>query len=308
MATSCSQGALSSFYVEPAASPHTFDASSERYEFWRAGLRKEGSVVDSDGIRGTRSAAKESIRLGPYAVGGPVTMNFSPGMLDLWLPRILGANASGTTFAVAETLQVFGCLIGYDSNETVEYKDCMVNRALFHAVAEGPESEPRLADLTLDIWGLSTADGNATSLPSVAVPTATNYAPYIFSDAALTVLSAAREVKEWWLLIDNHLHRRWVNSQTATRMCPRSRTVMLRARVPYDTANLDLYDQAITGAAGTLALTNSTISTSFAFGNLVAPSEGAVIPGKTELDLTVQFVARSSGATKEIVVTNDSTV
>lgn len=308
MPTSCSQGALSSLYVEPLASPHTFDTSSERYEFWRAGLRKEGSIIDSDGIRGTRSAAKENIRLGPYQVGGPITMNFSPGMLDLWLPRILGAAGSGTTYAVAETLPVFGCLIGYDSNETVEYKDCMVNRALFHAVAEGPDSEPRLADLTLDIWGLTTDTENDTALPVVAVPTAANFAPYIFSDVVMTVLAAAREVKEWWILVDNHLHRRWVNSLTATRMCPRKRTVALRAVVPYDTANLDLYDQAVAGAAGTFALTNGTISTSFAFANLVAPSEGAVIPGKTELDLQLQFIARSSSTTKEIVVTNDSTV
>lgn len=307
MAASCSQGALSSFYVEPLASPHTFDSSSERYEFWRAGLRKEGTIIDSDGIRGTRSAAKENIRLGPYQVGGPMTMNFSAGMLDLWLPRILGAAESTNTFAVAETLPVFGCLIGYDSNETVEFKDCMVNQALFHAVAAGPDDEPRLADLTLDIWGLSTADGNSTALPSVAVPTAANFSPFIFSDVVMTVLSAAREVKEWWILVDNHLHRRWVNSLTAARMCPRKRTVMLRARVPYDSNNLDLYDQAIAGAAGTFALTNTgTNSCSFAFANLVAPSEGAVIPGKTELDLTMQFIARSSTTTKEIIVTNVS--
>lgn len=308
MPTSCSQGAMSSLYVEPLASPHVFDSSSERYEFWRAGLRKEGSIIDSDGIRGTRSAAKENIRLGPYQVGGPITMNFSPGMLDLWLPRILGAAESTDVFALAETLPVFGCLIGYDSNETVEFKDCMVNQALFHAVAAGPDDEPRLADLTLDIWGLTTDAENDTALPSVAVPTATSFAPFIFSDAVLTLLSAAREVKEWWIMVHNHLHRRWVNSTTPTRMCPRSRTVMLRARVPYDSANLDLYDQAIAGAAGTLALTNGTISTSFAFANLVAPSEGAVIPGKTELDLTVQFIARTSSTTKELIVTSDSTV
>lgn len=306
MATSCSQGALSSLYVEPAASPHTFDTNSERYEFWRENLRKDGSIIDSDGIRGTRSPAVENIRGGPYSIGGPITMNFSPGMLALWLPRILGANASGTTFALAETLQTFGVLIGYDSNATIEYKDCMVNQALFHAVAAGPDEEPRLADLTLDIWGLTSANG--TSLPAVSVPTAANFAPYIFSDVTMTVLSAAREVKEWWILVDNHLHRRWVNSVSATRMCARKRTTMLRARVPYDSANTDLYDQSAAGAAGTFALTNGTISTSFAFANLIAPSEGPVIPGKTELDLTVQWLARSSGATKELIVTNDSTV
>jgi hypothetical protein len=182
----------------------------------------------------------------------------------------------------------------------------MVNQALFHAVAAGPDDEPRLADLTLDIWGLTSA--NNTSLPSVSVPTAGNYAPYIFSDVTMTVLSATREVKEWWILVDNHLHRRWVNSLSATRMCPRSRTTMLRAVVPFDSANTDLYDQSAAGASGTFALTNGTISTSFAFANLIAPPEGPVIPGKTELDLTVQWMARSSGSTKEIIITNDSTV
>ncbi len=296
---------MSSLYVEPLASPHVFDTSSERYEFWRESLRKDGSIIDSDGIRGTRSAAKENIRQGPYSIGGPITMNFSAGMLDLWLPRILGTDESVNVFAVADTLPVFGCLIGYDSNFKIEYKDCMVNQALFHAVAAGPDDEPRLADLTLDIWGLTSANG--TTLPVVSVPTAANFSPFIFSDVVMTVLSAAREVKEWWILIDNHLHRRWVNSVSATRMCPRKRTVMLRARVPFDTANTDLYDQAIAGAAGTFALTNTgTNSCSFAFANLVSPSEGPVIPGKTELDLTLQFMARSSGATKELIVTNVS--
>lgn len=305
MATSCSQGALSSFYVEPAASPHTFDTSSERYEFYRESLVKDGSVVDSEGIRGTRSAAKENIRSGPYSIGGQVQMPISSGALDLWLPRILGAAEDVNSFALAESLPTFGCLIGYDSNATIEYKDCMVNQAIFHAVAAGPDSEPRLADMTLDIWGLTSANG--TSLPSVAVPTAANFSPYIFSDATMTVLGAAREVKEWWIIIHNHLHRRWVNSVSATRLCPRSRTVGLRARVPYDSANTDLYDQAIAGASGTfLVQATATNKTLFTFGNLVAPSEGPVIPGKTELDLTMQFIARSSGATKELVVTNTS--
>src|SRR5688572_9315496 len=104
----CAQGSLSALYVEPGASTHTFDSSSERYEFLYETLQKRPRIVGGNGIRGTRAQSVERTRLGAYPVGGRIAMNVSPADLDLWLPRILGATESSDTFATAESLPSFG--------------------------------------------------------------------------------------------------------------------------------------------------------------------------------------------------------
>jgi hypothetical protein len=306
--TSCAQGALSRLYVEPDASPHTFDTSSETYEFLYETMQKRGRIVGGNAIRGTRSAASERTRAGAYPVGGRIAMNVDPLSLDLWLPRILGAAESSNTFALAESLPSFGVLID-KVTQTFQYKDCMVDRALFHGKAGPGDGEPDLLTLTLELRAKDRVTG--TSVPNVSISTAAAAGSYVHSDAVFTFAAAAREVKEWWVLIDNHLHERWVNSLTVTRFCPANRTIAVQARLPYDTDTDDLLDQANAGATGTIAITNAavpTISTTLTFGTLQVPAEDPIVRGKTEIDIYLNMIARTVTTTKELVVTNDSTV
>ena len=87
MPATAEQGALSALYVEPGAAPHTFDGSSERYEFLNSTLRLEANHIDNDAIRGTRSHAEETIREGTEQVSGSIVLNPSPADLDLWQPN-----------------------------------------------------------------------------------------------------------------------------------------------------------------------------------------------------------------------------
>jgi hypothetical protein len=298
------QGALTRFYVEPGAAPHTFDSSSETYEFTHESLKKRGRHVDTNGIRGTRDKPKERSRVGAYTVGGQIGLHPDPAMLDLWLPRILGGSETADAFPLAETLPAFGLLFNRVTT-TFEYKDCQVARAMFHGKAGPGDGDPDIVELMLEIWAKDEVTG--TSAPSVNQSTASNTAPYMHSDATFSLNSAARQPREWWVMIDNHLQRRWVNSLTATRISARDRTVVCRIAIPYDDDAANLYTQSSAGASGTVTLTNGNMSTLFTFGNLKVDQESPVTPGKTELELYVNMVARSSTTTPSLAVTHDST-
>lgn len=312
MAGSCTdQGVFTQLLLEPGAAPHTFDSSSERYEFLWENVSKHGRIIGGNGIRGTRSKASERTRKGAYYVFGTIAMNISPGEFVTLLPKILGADASGTTFALAEQTPYFGMLIDRGA-DVFEYTDCKVNRAILRGRAPqmNEEGEPELLELQLQIMGKT--ETTATSWPGSppSLSTNGNVSPFVLSDGVLTMQSATWPFEEFVLVIDNHLEARFVNSLTAYTICPRDRTVMLRARVPWGEDNVysTLYGQALAGATGSLAFTNGTVSTTFTFGTLQVPDNSPVVQGKRGISLELDMIARSVTTTKEVSVTNDSTV
>jgi hypothetical protein len=110
-----SAGSLTKLCVEPGASAHTFDASSEPYRFWSCHLKRRGTIIDPNSINGTRSHPSERTRGGPSLVRGPITMPPSPLSLDRWLERAMGGTKSVNTIALAETVPAFGVLVEYYS-------------------------------------------------------------------------------------------------------------------------------------------------------------------------------------------------
>lgn len=302
---SCAQGSQGRLYVEPGSSPHTFDASSESYEFKYERLIQVPLIRSTEGIRGTRQESKEQTRGGHNTVGGPIVLSPHPLLLDLWLPRILGGAEVANSFPFAESLPSFGVLINRVT-ENYEYKDCYVNMAMFEGAA-GPGNSLELLSLTLDIWALSRVTG--TSAPAVDIATtATAADPYKQSECAFSINSTAREVKRWRLLIRNHLQRRWVNSVNATAICPRAFSAVLELVMPYETTQSGITALSQDGVAGSVTITNSTVSTSFTFGTLEGETPDPHIVGKTEIDVTARFTARKSGSTDAVTTTNDSTV
>jgi hypothetical protein len=296
--TTASQGAQSRWAVEPGAAPHTFDASSEQYEFLSESIAKQGTILDTNAIRGTRSHHASVTRLGTYTVGGAVTFHPSPAALDIWLPRILGAAESTDTFALAETLPPFGMLFDRVGG-VFEYADCQVNRATFRGRAGG------LIELSLDILGKTEVTG--TVFASAGISVASNADPYVFSDGVLTLQAASREFFDFELMIDNHLDARFANSLTATSITPQDRTVTLRVNGPFTSAELAaLYNQAVAGAAGSLVFTNGGMSTTATFATLQAPARSPNVSGKSEVGMSLEMTARMSGSTREVVFTHDS--
>lgn len=296
------QGAQSQLLAEPLAG--SFDTSSENYEFLSENIQKTGTVLDSDGMRGTRSHSQERTREGAYTIGGTFTINPSPLDLDLWLPRILGAAESTDTFALAETLPTFGLMVDRVT-KVVTYSGCYVNRAIFRG------SGNEFMTLEIEIMGTDESVGNAGTAPVVALGIAAGDMPYHFSEAVVTlgVASAAREVLSFEIEINNFLEARFGNSLTATSITPQNRQVRLQLELPYDTANADLYAEAVDGALGTVVLTNaadSGITTTFSFDNLQAADISPVISGKTAVNFTRDFIARRLGVDDgELVITND---
>lgn len=318
----CAQGALARLYVEPGISPHTFDASSEAYEFLSENVQKKGTVIHTNGIRGTRSAHSARSRLGPYTVEGSILFNPDPMMLDNWLPRILGEPEAGDVFAVAETLPAFGVLIDRVT-QTFEYKDCYVNRAVFQGRSNQFGGEPSPLVMNLDIVGKSRVTGTAVPQAYIPVSTTTpgqkSNSPYIFEDGVLTMQAATRQIIDFTLLIDNNLLVRFTNSLTATTICPQSRTVAFRCTMPYssDTPVTNMLDQS-PFAAATLVFTNGTVSTSISLAQLQVETVDPVVRGKQEIVLEIAGIARMTSNpesssdplnfVREIIVTNEPVI
>lgn len=282
-------------YVEPGASPHTFDSSSESYEFQNESLRAVKTLANTNGIRGTRSAHVARTRTTQKAVQGTILIHPSPADLALWLPRIMG----GAGPALAETLPSFGVLINRVT-QTFEYEDCVVNRATFRGNAGG------LVELELDIFGKDENVG--TSAPTVALGVTAADEPYVFADLTCSLAATAREVFSFTLTIDNAVQQRFVNSLTATQLNTTDRIITFSSESPYTGDEDDLYDVSESGIAAVLTLTNGTVSTAFTMPGLQIPAESPVVRARNdEIRLTLNGVARRTSGSAELTVTNDAT-
>lgn len=310
----CSQGALSAILVEPGSSPHTFDADSEALYFLHEDLAKRGRIIGARGIAGTRSNFAARTREGPYEVSGRLATYTTPADLDRWLPRILGGAQDGTSFPLAETLPSFGVMIDRVGG-VFEYQDCYVNRAIWRSRAEPGDAEPEMLEQMVEIIGKE--EDATVSWPSGAPDPSqeTNDHPYIHADGTLTIDSVEYYFKSFMLIVDNHIEPRWVNSLTATELCPADRTVMLRALFPFTASNdavfSGLYKHAdqLTGVSATLVFTGqgNNCSATFTFEGLQWAQFSPSVRGKTEIEMAVDFVARKTGDSDELSVTNDST-
>ncbi|ANS03309.1 hypothetical protein [uncultured Mediterranean phage uvDeep-CGR2-KM19-C37] len=292
-----SQGAQSKLCMEPSGSPHTFNTSSEPYEFLSENIQKQATHLDLNGIRGTRSHAKEVVRAGIYTVAGTITMNPSPLDLDLLLPRICGTAESSDVFALAETIPAFGLLIDRVAQQ-FQYTDCYINRATFRSQAGG------LLELSLDILGKTEITG--TSYPALTLGVLPADAPFVHEDSVVTLAGAGEECMSIEIVVDNVLDARFANAQTAGSITPQDRVISVNLVMPYTSDETSLYEQAIGGIAGTIKYTNGAISTLFTFGILQTPDVSPVVPGKSEITLPLAMIARKSGTTEALVVTNDS--
>src|SRR5262245_36756514 len=103
---------------------------TESIEFVGESLQKRFTILETAGLRGTRSRPVERTRDGTYAVGGSIRFHVTPALLDLLLPRILGAPESSDLFALTESLPEFDVLVDRVARRFV-YGGCKVARAIF---------------------------------------------------------------------------------------------------------------------------------------------------------------------------------
>lgn len=237
-------------------------------------LGKKESLLQRNGIRGTRAHFDTDVRKGPQRIGGTITLE--PSYSELVAIMALAIGSGGNT---ADSLTSFNAVV--DRKTKVDtYTGCKIGRATISA------SQGGIVSVSLDLVGQTEVVNTGT------VSTPISGIPYIMSDIALNLANTAREAFGFSLVIDNHLDaERFLNATTLSQVVEMDRTVTLQATVPNNDTNYDLYNQAVGGAAGTLALNNGTNTGTFSFGRLQVPAESPEIPGKTELQLVLNMIA-----------------
>lgn len=248
-------------------------------------------LLQRNGIRGTRSHFDTDVRKGPKRVGGSI--NLQPSYSELVAIMALALGSSGTA---DEALTAFNCVVDRLVAQYT-YTGCKIGRMVLTA------SQGGIVSCNLDLVGLDEVAG------VVALNSAASTVPFILADLTLTLANSARETFGFSLTIDNHLQAdRFLNSVNLSQVVEQDRTVTLQTQHPLNDANLELYNQAVAGAAGILALNNATNTATFTFGKLQVPAESADIPGKSELMLTLNMVATkvngsAAGTTDEVILT-----
>ncbi len=261
-------------------------------------VRAVGSIIERVGIRGTRQHIADDTRTGPTRVGGPLVIEPSPEDMAVLLPWLLGADASGTTYDLAETLQSFTFSVDRVAKVFV-YGGCVIARA---SITGQVGSMLRWA---LDLIAQSETVNNAGTFPAITINATT---PYIISDMTLTLGGSSRQCNGFELVIDNGIVAdRFMNSLNIVDAPSEDQLIALTTTHPYTSTNTDLYAQALAGAAGTLALATAGYATSFAFGTLQVPRESPTVGSKAEIMLPLSMMARKTGSTPALRVTHDST-
>jgi hypothetical protein len=309
------QGAFCKLLIEPGAAPHTFDANSYATEFLTENIAKKGRHGGNNGIRGT--LARQIFRRRQLAAyfHGSVNMYVSPSDFAFLLLNVMGYTESpaGTfvpSTAASPELPYFGIQV-FREARTFEIKNCKLNSWTLRSRAPdfGDEGEPDMCYLTLDVIG-SEENNNATfpGTPPAIGTTALADTPYTFQDGVYTLSAAARAVEEFTLKETYNVKAKYANELFPHSLRATDRIVQARFKVPYNATNLDLYGQAVTGAAGSIVLTNSTVSTSITFGKLsVYDQSPTASQGKQQVALEVEGHVLADGATPELTIVNDKT-
>lgn len=274
------------------------DANSLPLEFVSETLTAEHTLVESDGIRGTRSRTKERVRRGLINIRGGMVLHPSPAELDALLPVIVGGTETTDVFPLAETLPEFDIMIDKGA-KVFDFADLKVNRGIFRG------SPGRPLEVDLDMFGKTVTIGNSGTFPALTFDTDTMY---VFTDSVFTYNSTTYSIMDFELTVDNLVVPRFTNSTTATDIAATDRRVTLSLTTPWTSSETALYDtSSVAGAAGSLVLTNGAQSLSFAFANMkLNPAQSPTVPGRGEIVQRLVFNIYQSSTTKELIVTHDS--
>lgn len=262
-------------------------------EYLTHNIKKRTIIVNDEGIRGTRDRYVNRSRKTQERVGGTINMCPSPTEIDWWIQRILGGTTATGVTAVAETLPDFYMI--WDSGDTVhEWNGCKAGRATI----SGNPGQP--INWAVDIEA-KTETKDAASFPAITPATDSMF---VFSDIILTLGGTARKSESFSLVIDNVLDaERFLNSLTRDEIPATDRIITLTCQLPWNGDNDDLYDMAMAGVEGSLALSDGTDTYTFDFGKLLAPAEGPDGPARAELKMPLVMRAYNDGTNASIKCT-----
>jgi hypothetical protein len=276
------------------------DPVDARFDFQRESLACREEFLDGNGLRGTLEHDISRVRRNMRRIGGQLVLQPNAAELALLLPWILGANASGTTYALADTQQTRVVTVDRIT-KVYTYTGCVVNRATFRA----SQGEP--LQLMLDLIGIDETEGDAGTFPTLTINTAAG-GPFIFPDLALSIASNTYNARDFELTIDNRLDaNRFFNSLTIISAPKTDRMITTRLTLPHGDAAA-VYNTGPGGVATVATFTNGTVSIAFSLAKVTYPRESPTIPGRSEIFLPLNGTAYHTGSTNSLIVTLDSTV
>lgn len=260
---------------------------------------KTQPLLNAQGLTGSRVRDVSRTRLGPYAVAGTLTIEPSPQFFGTFLPVAMGGGTA-TAPTLANALPEFS-LMQDKGGDVYNYPNCKVGRMTVSGRAGG------LVECALDVRAKTEATDQGSFL-AAALGSTLAYEPFQHADLVLTLAAGARTVLDFRLVLDNGLSARQVNSLTANEILEGERVITLEATAIFTSAEASaLYGLAKDGAAGSLVLTNSTVSTTFTFSRVQIPDNGARTQGG-EVVLPISAQIRGAAFADEFTVSNDITV
>lgn len=273
-----------------------------QYEFLNSSLKMTTAPMISEGLRGTRSRISERTRYGNKAVGGSISMQPTPTELSTLLPWILGGNASGTTYPLAETLpERYVALETDPSIKWQRFSGCKVARATFAASEGNPLS------LSLDLLG---KDEEMQTAGTFASLTPDNDSPFMFYDSSggFEYAGDVYAIKSFQLVIDNALEAKFYNSRTATSILPRDRVVSLSLTAELTSSNrTTMVEGAETATMAEIIFTKGTQSLVFTMNALRGIIDTPTISGRSETMINFSGQACRAGTDLELITVLDHT-
>lgn len=264
-------------------------------EFISHNLQETRELLDDeDGIRGVRSRTLERAAQGLIRVGGNLKLNPTPAELAAIWPYCVQSSTGATLTDAMQDVTVI--------QDLITKKNTFLGRFSKVKLSGGPGKK---LDLDLTFVGKTNTEGS-TSLsgtPDITVR------PYMFMDmgSGITIGGTAYAIDQFELEIDNYIEPTFMMGQSATDLEPTDRTVDLRIRTKYNTAEAALQTLALSGpvlgspVTGSIAFTNGANSVTFTFGALVAKPKSVVVPSKKPLRWDGEFRCYKVGTTLEVV-------
>jgi hypothetical protein len=260
-------------------------------------IRSERAHLASDDkFRGTYSNNAAGTIEGPERVFGTTEHEFNPEEVAIILELLGFTNTTGT-FAVNDSALPERYMT-IDREEKVHtYSGMVAARATLRCSAGVPWR------WSIDWLGKQETIANSGTFPSLSNLNETP--PLALHHCVVTLLSTARVIDDLTIVIDNVVEHRPFNNDYFTPE-RHGRNISFSGSLPYAN-NTDLLRPAVAGAGGTAVWTYGNYSSSWTFGNLQFPRGGVEKTKGSKRMITLDGMARQTGATKELVIVHDST-
>lgn len=264
-------------------------------EYLTFGLGKHNTVLETAGIRGTHAHPVERTRAGTYTISGPISMHLGPADIDAWFPFVFGNAKSVNTYNLAEAQTPF--FVGFDDGiKYWVYNSCKVDRMTLRAQQGG------LLEADFDVEGLTETLNTGGTFPALSPTTA---APYVLMDAALTIGGTAYQFRQFETVVDWRLKKdRFMNSVSRTDLPEMDRIITVNLSLPFTSDTIGLYDANQANAAVVATFTNGAHALTLTYAAVQFPTEPPERPGREEILLPYNGIARKTGSTLELVATN----